>query len=117
MTKYKCKNCKGTYDDYFFDARKATKYEFYHSCPVKRVKGKVIEDPNRRDENVCTCGSIQRYLGPPDTPEHKELVYHRGSAVDTPLPIHKNNEKHWDLFPDGNGYSHIWANGKGRTRL
>lgn len=71
-----------------------------------------------RDENVCTCGKVVYFPKlQPDTPENRELINHRGKAIDTPLPDHKNNEKHWDLFPQGNGYSHILANGKGRTKV
>jgi len=64
-----------------------------------------------RNENVCTCGNIVFPTNPDE-----ELREHRGSAVDTPLPDHKDNERHWVLFPDGNGYSHILANGKGRKK-
>jgi len=98
--RYECQSCKGTYNNY----SPGLEVEYYHACPR--------ETDNPRNENVCTCGNIV-FLTKPD----KEQREHRGSAIDTPLPAHKNNEKHWVLFPQGNGYSHILANGKGRKKV
>jgi len=107
-TEYECDSCKSTYFDYDEEG-----HEYYHKCSNKgdrNGKPVVIDDP--RNENICTCGQTDFPLSP-----GKELRTHRGSGVNHPLPDHVNNEKHWDLWPHGNGYSHILANGKGRTRI
>jgi len=108
MTEYKCNNCNGTYSDYTRDDR-----EYYHKCPAKKdSRRKIIPDPNQRNENICTCGTT---TFPPNPDE--DLKIHHASGINDPLPDHKNNQKHWDLWPQGNGYSHILANGKGRKKL
>jgi len=125
MSKFQCNNCKGVYDSYTPDG-----YEYYHTCPqitnpawedpnqwkaptaVQKVimlaRGranipKLKEDPNGRNENICVCG---------ETTFAKEG---KGLGVNEPESEHKNNDKNLLLHERGRGYSHIKANGKGRT--